>query len=92
MSEAVKSTSISGPTIVGAASPGVPESRLSSQPTNVGHSTQRKPLLNALRRYVSLNEAAITQGTPLNFRAVAACSRDDPVPKFRPDTMMSPAL
>ncbi len=35
---------------------------------------------------------AMMQGIPLNFSAVAACSRLDPVPKFSPPTTTSPWL
>ena len=35
--------------------------------------------------------SAITIVTPRYMRAVAACSRDDPVPKFRPATRTSPS-
>ena len=34
--------------------------------------------------------AAITQGMPKYLRAVAACSRELPVPKFLPETITSP--
>ena len=35
--------------------------------------------------------AAMTTGTPDAAIAIGACSREDPQPKFRPPTMMSPA-
>ena len=38
---------------------------------------------------VDVTQATIT-GTPHIFRATAACSRDDPQPKFLPPTIMSP--
>jgi hypothetical protein len=63
-----------------------------SHSTRGGHSKQTNPLLNALRLYVSLKEPAMTHGTPKNLSAVAACSREEPVPKFIPLTMTSPGL
>src|SRR5439155_22991382 len=77
---------ISGPTVVGARSVNV----LRKCVTNYGHSNTTKPLLNALRLYVSEKLPAITQGMPLNFSAVAACSRLEPLPKFSPPTTTSP--
>jgi hypothetical protein len=38
------------------------------------------------------NDPAITQVTPADFRQVAACSRDEPHPKFFPAARMSPGL
>ena len=60
--------------------------------TSSGVSMHRKPLLNALRRYVCEKLPAITSGMPAHFSAVTACSRLEPVPKLKPPTTTSPAL
>jgi hypothetical protein len=60
--------------------------------TKAGVSMQRKPLLKAFLRYVCENDPAMTSGIPLACRAVTAFSREDPVPKLKPPTTMSPCL
>jgi hypothetical protein len=44
----------------------------------------------ALRLKMSPNEPATTRGTPEYLMAVAACSRDEPVPKLNPETRRTP--
>src|SRR5438874_5893685 len=52
----------------------------------------RPPPRSTLFPYTTLfrSLAAITHGMPLNFNAVAACSRLEPLPKFKPPTTTSP--
>lgn len=58
--------------------------------TSSGASKQSKALLMLLRLKVSENDPASTNVIPQAFNAVAACSRDDPDPKLKPPTKMSP--
>jgi hypothetical protein len=53
---------------------------------------QTSPLLIAFRLKISPNEPAMTSGIPAALRAVAACSRDEPVPKLYPETRMTPSF
>lgn len=41
-----------------------------------------RPLLMELRLYMSPNDPQMTSGIPAFLIAVAACSRDEPVPKL----------
>ena len=49
-----------------------------------------KPLLMAFRLKMSPNEPQMTRGMPEYLIAVAACSRDEPVPKLYPETRIGP--
>ena len=52
----------------------------------------KNPLLIALRLYVSLKEPANNTEIPRYLSAVAACSRELPVPKIYPPTSTSPSF
>lgn len=49
-----------------------------------------RPLLMELRLKISPNEPQMTNGIPAFLIAVAACSRDDPVPKLYPENRIEP--
>ena len=46
----------------------------------------------SFRLKMSPNDPAMTSGIPAALRAVAACSREDPVPKLYPDTRTTPSF
>ena len=48
------------------------------------------PLLMEFRLKISPNEPQITSGMPECLMAVAACSREEPVPKLNPERRMEP--
>ena len=50
---------------------------------------QMRPLLIAFRLKMSPKEPAMTRGIPADLIAVAACSREEPVPKLYPETRMT---
>lgn len=53
---------------------------------------QIRPLLMAFLLKISPKDPAITRGMPAYLMAVAACSRDEPVPKLYPDTRTTPGF
>jgi hypothetical protein len=55
-----------------------------------GASMRIKPLLMEFRLKISPNEPQMTSGIPACLMAVAACSRDEPVPKLYPENRIDP--
>jgi len=64
----------------------------STASTTSGHSKIRSPILNAFRKKMRAKLLATTQLRPQPLRAMGACSREDPQPKFLPATIISPGF